>query len=133
MIPKRRSKPRMNVRAPERVRSPSHLQFVRLHECAIAGKSYHYSDGGMTGMANHVCVGRIESHHCRIEGDGTTGKKPGDDKCVALCSAAHAEGHSIGWKSFEAKYRVDLTSIAAALWKASPHGVKYRREHERTD
>lgn len=114
---KRRKRAKMLVRPPERVRSPGHLQFVRGHMCAIAGI--------------HICGVGYHAHHVRVEGDGTTGKKPGDDKAVCLCDVAHEEGHRIGWKSFEARYKVDLTKIAAELWQRSPHGIKYRREHDR--
>lgn len=119
MIPKRRKRAKMGVRPPERVRSPGHLAWVRGHACAAFGNPPTY-----------YCGDRIESHHVRVEGDGTTGKKPSDEHVVPLCNLHHEEGHRIGWKSFEARYKVDLTKIAAELWKRSPHGIKYRREHD---
>lgn len=121
---KRRKRERMNVRPPERVRSPSHLAWVRGHECcAGTGRLSRLLLGEPERL---ICSDNMEAHHARIEGDGTTGKKPGDDKVVPLCRVHHEEGHRIGWKPFEAKYRVDLTVIAAQLWQWSPHGAKYR-------
>lgn len=123
---KRRRRAKMGVRTETRVHSPSHLAWVRGHECAIAGKlrTWGAAEDRLTQAC--VCSGRVEAHHVRVEGDGTTGAKPSDEHAVALCSAHHELGHRIGWKSFEAKYRVDLTAIAVALWHWSPHGAKYR-------
>lgn len=123
---KRRRRERMNVRPPERVRSEGHMQWVRGHECAVSDKTWFDELDDIT--RRHRCDGKVQSHHVRVEGQGTTGEKPGDDKTVALCDLAHREGHRIGWKSFEAKYRVDLTAIARELWARSPHRVKHERK-----
>ena len=118
---KRRKRAKMGVRQETRARSTAHLQWVRGHECAIPEATHWFKSRG-----------RIEAHHVRVAGDGTTGKKPGDDKTVPLCGVHHEEGHRIGWKSFEARYKVDLTALAAEFWKRSPHGIKWRREHDGT-
>lgn len=113
MIPKRRPKIRMNVRPPERARSPGHLAWVRGHECAAS---------------TVLCAGKTQAHHVRVEGDGTTGLKPGDDKAVPLCQHHHERGHAIGWKAFEARYRVDLTAMAKTLWRLSRHRRAWERK-----
>lgn len=41
----------------------------------------------------------------------------------------HAEQHRIGENSFSARFKLDMKSVAEALWKMSKHGVKYRMEH----
>lgn len=126
---KRRKRERMGVRPETRVRSAAHLQFVRGHECAIKNRLIHERNE-VHAIFTHFCSDRIEAHHVRAVGGGTTGRKPGDDLAVALCSRAHEEGHRIGWRTFEAWYRVNLTVIAAELWARSPAGIRYRREHE---
>ena len=119
MIPiKRRKRERMNVRPPERVDCKGHLQWVRGAFCAVSHGE------------NSSCRFRVQAHHVRVAGDGTTGKRPGDDKAVPLCGHHHEEGHRIGWKSFEERYRVNLTEIAAALWKQSPHRIKWEQKNE---
>ena len=123
MILKRRKRERMNVRPPERVDCKPHLQWVRGHDCVVANSTFPLGRGV-------TCDGRIEAHHVRVSGEGTTGKKPGDDKVVSLCVAHHIAGHRSGWRSFEERYRVDLTAIAAALWKQSPHRIKWEQKNE---
>lgn len=56
--------------------------------------------------------------------DGGMGMKPGDDTAIPLCGDAHAEGHRIGWRTFEARYGVDLDKLAAMYWRLSPHRKK---------
>ena len=128
MIPRRRKKARMGVRQEERVRSPGHLQFVRGHECAAGTGRLSRLLTGETERT--ICSGRIQSHHVRVEGEGTTGKKPPDSAVVPLCAHHHTEGHRIGWKTFERIYQRNLTADAADLWRTSPHGIKWRREHD---
>ena len=53
---------------------------------------------------------------------------PDDSTVVPLCAASHASGHQQGWATFQKRWRVDLVKIAADLWKASPHRIKYERE-----
>lgn len=45
--------------------------------------------------------------------------KPGDDSAVPLCRTHHRELHSSGQKTFESKYRIDLSVLAARLWRES--------------
>lgn len=122
----------MGVRESSVIRCPGHLQWVRGCECVIEGLQ---PDGVPLGdsrwNAHHICEGKIEAHHVR-EGDHGHGMglKPDDSSAVPLCSAAHKRGHDMGWKTFERMWLVDLSDVAADLWKASPHGQKYRREHQ---
>jgi hypothetical protein len=129
MILKRKQRVKMNVREPSVIRCPSHLKWVRGCECAVSGKLQQLGDGY---AKHHTCEGKIEAHHVR-EGDHGQGmgQKPDDSTAVPLCSHAHKRGHDIGWQTFEKEWRVNLSSIAEALWKASPHGIKYRREHDK--
>lgn len=120
MIPKMRKRPRMGVRQPSQIRCAGHLQWVRRHACCIDGK------------AGHQCVGKIVAHHAREGADGGMGLKPSDSTTVPLCDMAHGIVHQIGWQSFEARYGVDLSKIAAELWRVSPHRIKWesRNDHD---
>jgi hypothetical protein len=59
----------------------------------------------------------IQAHHVR-KGAGTA-LKPADAHTVGLCLEHHTEGHTSGWRSFEVRYGVDLSAIAARLWVES--------------
>jgi hypothetical protein len=48
------------------------------------------------------------------------GMKPDDRWTVPLCSRHHGEGHQSGWRTFEAKYGVDLRRQAERLAALSP-------------
>jgi hypothetical protein len=85
----------------ERLRSPRHLAWVRSLPCSVPG-----CKGGM-----------VEAHHVR-KGAGV-GLKPADAHTVGLCLVHHTEGHTIGWRSFEVRYGVNLSAIAARLWVES--------------
>lgn len=115
---KRRKREPMGIREPEQIRSPSHLAWVRGHCCAIAGKS------------GHICEGRMEAHHVREGSNGGMGMKSDDSDAVPLCAEGHALGHRIGWQSFQRVYLVNLPSIAADLWKRSPHRIAWERKRE---
>lgn len=112
MMPARRKRAKMM--APKEgapVKCPGHLKWVRGHACLVSGD------------IDHECFGRIEAHHVLTRAAGG-----GDDQVVPLCSRAHAEGHQIGWKTFEREYIVDLAHVAAELWKRSPHRIKHERK-----
>lgn len=108
----------MGIREDSRVASLGHCQWVRGHDCTIAGKP------------GHECLGRIEAHHLQSYRaiEGGMGRKVGDDKAVPLCSAAHMSVHGLGQPQFEKAHKVDLEKIAAELWKRSPHRVKWERK-----
>lgn len=111
MIPRKRKRARMNVRPSTVVRSPGHLKWVRGHYCAVAD-----------------CHGtQIEAHHIYQPGDAK-GRKPGDNWTVPLCARHHEEvGRILGKETFAERYKVDLLTIAAELWKRSPHRIKHER------
>lgn len=102
MLPRRLQKePRFN--APKRVRSPSHLAWVRGFECVVSG-----------------CPNMpIEAHHVRLGSHAGIGQKPGDDVTVSLCVTHHREVH-LGEATFQKKYGLNLLSLAAEFANASP-------------
>ena len=117
---KRRKRERMNIRPPERVRCEAHLQWIRGAFCMV-------SQG-----VNSSCAGRVEAHHIYLPGDAK-GKKPHDSQTIPLCAHHHEEGHRIGWDSFDARYGLkpgQRVNTAAALWKASPHRIKWEQKNE---
>jgi hypothetical protein len=85
----------------ERLRSPRHLAWVRSLPCSVPGCP--------------SCT--IQAHHIRK--NAGVGLKPTDRYATPLCLDHHAEGHALGWRSFEVKYGIDLSGIAAQLWTES--------------
>lgn len=116
MIPKRRKKQKFQIKEQPQIRCPSHLAWVRGHECAVMG--------GIGGG----CGGKIEAAHVRIGTDGCTGVKPSDTWAIPLCANHHAEQHRIGELSLERKYGIRMKEIAAALAGKSPHRSKFKPE-----
>ncbi len=109
IIPKRLKRPKMGVREPSKLRSPSHLKWVRGHSCCVS-----------TG----ACDANIEAHHVRetVDGNGGgIGLKPDDSSAVPLCAFHHQNVHMVGIKTFQALHKIDLTRIAETLWQRSPH------------
>lgn len=118
MMPARKKRPKMGVRESSVIRSPGHLQWIRGHECCVA-KQCEYG-----------CEGRIQAAHVRCETDGGTALKPSDKYTVPLCASHHAIQHLIGEPEFEKRYGIKMKEIAEKLWNLSPHGRKWRLEHE---
>lgn len=87
-----------------RLRSPSHLAFVRGHQCSVAGCDQM----------------PIEAAHVRCGTGGGMGMKPGDDWTISLCRVHHAEQHQIGERAFEQKHALDMKALAQAFAEASP-------------
>ena len=56
--------------------------------------------------------------------------KPGPEWTIPLCVFHHQEGHQIGWRTFEARYQVELRSVAMAMTAASPVLRKRKEVHE---
>lgn len=113
-LPPRRKRQPLGIREPSHIRCESHLRWLRGHVCLCH----------KTGE----CSERMEAHHVR-EGHLGMSTKPNDSEGVPLCSNHHSELHNKGVQTFEAKYRLNLLSVAADMWRASPHGRKYRMEH----
>jgi len=121
LIPKRKKRAKMGLRESTVIKCAGHLQWVRGHECLCAGKMDRVVVGDDYALVPHECFGKIEAHHVVSRGAGG-----GDEQVVPLCSKAHADGHKMGWETFQKRYRVDLASTAAELWKLSPAGKRYR-------
>ena len=58
------------------------------------------------------------------------GVKPSDCFVIPLCSAAHREQHNVGEAEFQRIYGINMRRIADSLWLKSPHGRRYRAEHQ---
>lgn len=87
-----------------RWRSQAHCSFVRSHACCVA-----------------ACSGRpIEVAHVRVGSGAGVGQRPHDYFTVSLCRDHHSEQHRIGERSFEARYAIELSSLAAEFAKHSP-------------
>lgn len=123
MLPKRRKRQRTKP-LPDRVRCPSHLQWVRSrYFCCVPTTSLVVQADDRI-----PCSEGTEAAHVRLGTDGAMGVKPGDCYVVPLCPAHHAQQHRIGEATFWALYRADPYKIAAKLWAVSPAGKKYRAE-----
>ena len=85
MIPRRRKAPKMGAREEQQIRCPSHMAWVRGHECLAL---------------DETCSDRIEAAHVRTGTDGGMGVKPSDCYVVPLCSFHHRLQHSIGEGAF---------------------------------
>ncbi len=109
---KRRKRVRCGIREESRVSCRPHLQWVRGFPCLVN---------------NADCWEKIDAHHVRTRGAGG-----GDEQVVPLCRFHHGQLDSPGWsqKKFQEHYKLDMATTAADLWERSPHGRKYRREHE---
>ncbi|HEX7822876.1 MAG TPA: putative HNHc nuclease [Sphingobium sp.] len=95
-----------------RWRSAAHCNFVRSHECVVPG-----------------CTSRpIEVAHVRIGSGAGMSQKPDDWQTVSCCRDHHTQQHSIGERSFEKLYSIDLTALADEFASASPRAPQIRME-----
>jgi hypothetical protein len=79
-----------------RQRDPAHLAWLRTQPCCVP-----------------TCTNmNIQAHHVRSAANSGTGLRPPDSSAVAMCRVHHHEGHSTGWRTFEAKYGIDLAALA---------------------
>ena len=92
-------------------RSPSHLKWIRGHDCAVSNKD---------------CKGKIEAAHVRRGTDGGSGVKPSDKWTIPLCGYHHQQQHREGEITFEVMHGIDLKEIAEKAFNRSP----YRRDFE---
>lgn len=81
---KRRNRPRF-----KNGRDPAYLDYIRSLPCCICGRI-------------------AEAAHVRSRGAGGT-----DYQTVPLCHGHHMEQHTIGIKTFQARYAIDLQAAAA--------------------
>lgn len=112
---KRRKFSNSGTKEKPQIRSPQHLAWVRRYFCAVQ---------------NDACEGRVEAAHARTGTDGGMGVKPGDNWAIPLCTHHHAIQHRIGEQSFETQYKINMKRLAEHLWDVSPHGKRYRMEHQ---
>ena len=78
------------------VKDPAHLDYIRSLPCTVG--------------TTHGCFGRIVAHH-----DPTKGAGGHDRAVVPLCWLHHSEIHTIGRKSFDKKYGVNLRKLGPIL------------------
>lgn len=116
-MPRRRVRPKMGVRLKTRIDCQGHLKWLRGNRCLIDG------------MLGHVCWGKMVAHHVRKGTHTGMSDLPNDSETIPLCDGAHEEVHK-GHDTFQRKYGLNLPEEAAACWLISPHGAKWRKEHE---
>lgn len=88
------------------------IAWMKRQPCLVVGRPSYPS------VSEHVCWGAIECAHTE---NGGMGRKANADTIVPLCCTAHALLHSIGQRSFQVTYGVDLKASAAsyrARWLA---------------
>lgn len=118
-IPARKKRERLGIRDDDGpIRSPSHLKWVRGHECVLKAKKFDVHGYPMN------CDGKTEAAHIRNGTDGGVGLKPGDNFVVPLCESHHAAQHRMGEITFWCRVGLKPLEIADALWRTSPHGAK---------
>jgi len=68
------------------------------------------------------CSGKVRACHVDYAGDKGIGTKVADEHAVPMCDGHHGQQHAWGWKSFEANYRINPSTLeaAAAYWRAWP-------------
>lgn len=99
-------------------RDPKYTAWVRQQKCALntfPRKGFIRNSS----ITWHMCTGAIQVAHVQSRGAG------GSDRgnVVPLCLGAHHEQHSIGTKSFEAQWGINLKQEAERLL------ALYIREH----
>lgn len=112
-LPKRRERPRSGIARVAQREWPQHRRYIRTLECAVPGCSeVRWPPVALTAV--------VECCHVRLGTDGGGSLKPSDWWTYPGCSVHHAESHRIGEASFQAKYKIDLRSIALGLARQSP-------------
>ena len=91
-------------------RCSAHLTWVRGRDCALADKG--------------DCEGRIEAAHADAAGGKGMGIKVADAYVLPLCSRHHSLSHSLGRKTFEARFGINMVEASKAYAKASPHWAR---------
>jgi hypothetical protein len=88
-----------------RTQNARHLAWLRSLPCAVPGCRTFLPP---------------EAHHVRSGATAGLALKPLAQDAVPLCLGHHEEGHRIGWRSFEARYGLDLGALAKLLAVLSP-------------
>lgn len=74
------------------------------------------------------CDGKVQAAHVDYAGDKGASTKVSDRYSVPMCVRHHAEQH-LGWKTFEAKYRIDCLAMANDFWRAWPGRLAWVRKN----
>lgn len=85
-------------------RSGSHLDWIRTLPCCVPGCR---------------STSPVQAHHVRSAATSGTALKPSDLAAIPCCADHHREGHDTGWRTFEAKYGIDLAAEAVFYATAS--------------
>lgn len=105
-----------NAGRPAEKTAPSYLQWLR-------GRACHLADRG-------GCAGKVRACHVDHAGGKGIGTKVADRHAIPMCDGHHGEQHRIGWTSFEARYRLDAVSVAAAFWRLWPGRAAWERKQD---
>lgn len=76
-----------------------------------------------------ACCWAIEAAHCDHGGDKGMGTKPSDRFAIPLCGRHHDRQHTLGRKTFEARYGIDMLAIASEYWRQWPGRIAWERNH----
>lgn len=121
-LPRRRKRERMMPpKADAPISCRGHLQWVRSKFVCLLADKVRLDTG-----EPHACWGGIDAHHSKTRGAGG-----GDETVVPVCRGAHTLLDSPGWSQtlVEQRFGIEPMEVTAAdLWKASPHGQRYRNE-----
>lgn len=93
-----------------------YAEWIRGRPCVIGEVAWRRATVGLG--APIACTGHSEPAHVKSRGAG--GRALGN--LLSLCHDHHSEQHSLGIKSFAAKYSIDLSGVASAL------AARYREE-----
>jgi hypothetical protein len=104
LLPPKLKQPKMGVRIRLQRIWPRHRRWVRSHGCCVP----------------ECPAARVEFAHLRSAVNAGTGQKPHDAFGVSLCRTHHDEQHQLGVARFEAKYEIDLRTLAAEFTRRSP-------------
>ncbi|PQM29437.1 hypothetical protein CVO77_00420 [Sphingopyxis lindanitolerans] len=111
------TRPRIrNAGRPAEKSAPAFLQWVRSRRCILE----------KTG----ACSGKVRACHVDYAGDKGMGTKVSDRHSFPACDGHHDEQHRIGWRTFEAKYRIICLDLAAQFWRAWPGRLAWERKHD---
>ena len=101
--PRKRNAPR-----PAEKSALGYLKWLRGRECVVCC------------MKGYSSASRIEAAHVDYAGGKGVGTKVADKHAIPMCGVHHAEQHSLGWNTFEGKYRFNAADFARQFWKAWP-------------
>lgn len=101
-------------RPPEKC-APQFLQWLRSRRCIL----------NRTGD----CSGKARACHVDYAGGKGMATKVADKFSVPMCDGHHGEQHR-GWKTFEAKYRINCLALSADFWLRWPGRPAWERKNQ---